>query len=76
MSSSLQTTTGSAFLLQAQLENYYREIKSVILARQSPITGLLPASTAITAHGDYIGAWVRDNIYSILAVWGLAIACF
>lgn len=44
------------------------------MARQNPITGLLPASTAITAHGDYTDAWVRDNIYSILAVWGLALA--
>ncbi|MDY6898363.1 MAG: glycoside hydrolase family 15 protein, partial [Cyanobacteriota bacterium] len=34
----------------------------------------LPASTAITAHGDYTDAWVRDNVYSILAVWGLALA--
>jgi phosphorylase kinase alpha/beta subunit len=74
MSSSLQTATGSAFLLQTQLDSYYREVKSVILARQNPITGLLPASTAITAHGDYTDAWVRDNVYSILAVWGLAIA--
>ena len=56
------------------LDNYYREIKSVILARQNPVTGLLPASTAITAHGDYTDAWVRDNVYSILAAWGLALA--
>ncbi|MEA5512625.1 glycoside hydrolase family 15 protein, partial [Nodularia sp. UHCC 0506] len=34
----------------------------------------LPASTAITAHGDYTDAWVRDNVYSILGVWGLALA--
>ena len=25
-------------------------------------------------HGDYRDAWVRDNVYSILAVWGLALA--
>jgi phosphorylase kinase alpha/beta subunit len=35
---------------------------------------LLPASTAVTAHGDYTDAWVRDNVYSILGVWGLALA--
>jgi phosphorylase kinase alpha/beta subunit len=56
------------------LDRYYQEIQEVILSRQNPITGLLPASTAITAHGDYTDAWVRDNVYSILAVWGLALA--
>lgn len=56
------------------LDDYYQEIKTVILSRQNPVTGLLPASTAITAHGDYTDAWVRDNVYSILAVWGLALA--
>lgn len=60
--------------LQSKLDTYYQEIKAVILARQNPITGLLPASTAINAHGNYTDAWVRDNVYSILAVWGLALA--
>jgi phosphorylase kinase alpha/beta subunit len=58
----------------ALLDHYYDEIKAVILSRQNPVTGLLPASTAITAHGDYTDAWVRDNVYSILAAWGLALA--
>ncbi|MDF0552453.1 glycoside hydrolase family 15 protein [Kamptonema sp. UHCC 0994] len=57
-----------------RLDSYYQQIKTVILKRQNPITGLLPASTAINAHGDYTDAWVRDNVYSILAVWGLALA--
>ena len=57
-----------------RLEQYYQEIETVILKRQNPITGLLPASTAVNAHGDYTDAWVRDNVYSILAVWGLALA--
>ncbi|MEA5576303.1 glycoside hydrolase family 15 protein [Anabaena sp. UHCC 0451] len=60
--------------LPNSLDSYYQQIKTIILARQNPITGLLPASTAITAHGDYTDAWVRDNVYSILAVWGLALA--
>lgn len=60
--------------LRSQLDSYYQEVKAVILARQNPITGLMPASTAINAHGNYTDAWVRDNVYSILAVWGLAIA--
>ena len=64
----------TATQLQTRLEDYYEQIKTIILTRQNPITGLLPASTAITAHGDYTDAWVRDNVYSILAVWGLAIA--
>jgi phosphorylase kinase alpha/beta subunit len=57
-----------------QLDRYYNQIETIILSRQNPITGLFPASTAITAHGDYTDAWVRDNVYSILAVWGLALA--
>ncbi|MEM9922810.1 MAG: glycoside hydrolase family 15 protein [Cyanobacteria bacterium P01_D01_bin.50] len=63
-----------ALQLLPGLEYYYQQIKTIILSRQNPITGLLPASTAITAHGDYTDAWVRDNVYSILAVWGLALA--
>jgi phosphorylase kinase alpha/beta subunit len=59
---------------RARLDEHYRQIKDVILSRQSAITGLLPASTAVNAHGDYTDAWVRDNVYSILAVWGLALA--
>jgi phosphorylase kinase alpha/beta subunit len=57
-----------------RLNGHYYQVKQIILARQSAITGLLPASTAVNAHGDYTDAWVRDNVYSILAVWGLALA--
>lgn len=64
----------TASQVQTRLEYYYQQIKTIILTRQNPITGLLPASTAITAHGDYTDAWVRDNVYSILAVWGLGLA--
>lgn len=64
----------TAAQLSTRLDYYYHQIKTIILSRQNPITGLLPASTAITAHGDYTDAWVRDNVYSILAVWGLALA--
>ena len=60
--------------LTTKLDAYYRQVSDVILARQHPVTGLLPASTAVNAHGDYRDAWVRDNVYSILAVWGLALA--
>ncbi|MDQ2731066.1 MAG: glycoside hydrolase family 15 protein, partial [Armatimonadota bacterium] len=60
--------------VEVQLDEYYHEIKTVILSRQDPRTGLLPASTAVTAHGNYTDAWVRDNVYSILSAWGLALA--
>ena len=57
-----------------ELNRHFEAMQSVILTRQHPVTGLLPASTAITVHGDYTDAWVRDNIYSIYAVWGLTLA--
>jgi phosphorylase kinase alpha/beta subunit len=60
---------------QAQrLAEYCAQAEHIILARQDPHTGLLPASTATTVHGDYTHAWVRDNVYSILAPWALALA--
>ena len=34
----------------------------------------MPASVAVNSHGDYRDAWVRDNVYSILSVFGLALA--
>lgn len=59
---------------RALLDEYRRQAEALILARQSAASGLLPASTAVTVHGDYTDAWVRDNVYSILAVWGLGLA--
>ena len=56
------------------LDHYYLEVRDIILKRQDWITGLLPASTAITSHGNYTDAWVRDNVYSILSAWGLGLA--
>ncbi|MBU0720676.1 glycoside hydrolase family 15 protein [bacterium] len=60
--------------LESSLERHFNAIDTIILSRQDPITGLLPASTAVNAHGDYTDAWVRDNVYSILSVWGLCLA--
>ena len=57
---------------RARLDELTRQAREIILARQDPDTGLLPASTAITVHGDYTHAWVRDNVYSIMAIWALA----
>ncbi len=57
-----------------KLETYYQQVQDIILNRQDWVTGLLPASTAVNVHGNYTDAWVRDNVYSILAAWGLALA--
>ncbi len=60
--------------LNSSLESHFKVVDKIILSRQDPITGLLPASTAVNAHGDYTDAWVRDNVYSILSVWGLGLS--
>ncbi len=57
-----------------RLERWYDQVNEVILMRQHPVTGLLPASTAVNAHGDYTDAWVRDVVYGLMAPWGLALA--
>jgi phosphorylase kinase alpha/beta subunit len=46
---------------------------------QDPVTGLLPPRIKWNSEDHYSGkhpkhAWVRDNVYSILAVWALALA--
>lgn len=60
--------------LELKLEHYRKIVEAVILAKQDPCSGLLPASTEVTEHGNYRDAWVRDNVYSVMAVWGLALA--
>jgi GH15 family glucan-1,4-alpha-glucosidase len=60
--------------VRERLAYYDRAIQAIVLSRQNPCTGLLPASVAVTTHGDYRDAWVRDNVYSILCVFGLAMA--
>ncbi|MEQ1558124.1 MAG: glycoside hydrolase family 15 protein [Methyloglobulus sp.] len=57
-----------------KLDTYFLQVQDIILNRQHWISGLLPASTAVNTHGNYTDAWVRDNVYSILAAWGLALA--
>jgi len=63
-----------AFDTQEKLNSLYKHIQAVILSRQHPVTGLFPASTSINNHGNYTDAWVRDNVYSIQAVWALHLA--
>ncbi|XP_076025656.1 phosphorylase b kinase regulatory subunit alpha, liver isoform isoform X2 [Genypterus blacodes] len=51
-----------------RLDGYARLVHETILSHQNPVTGLLPASSQLR------DAWVRDNVYSVLAVWGLGMA--
>ncbi|XP_066189876.1 phosphorylase b kinase regulatory subunit alpha, skeletal muscle isoform isoform X3 [Sylvia atricapilla] len=51
-----------------RLDGYGRLVQQTILRYQDAVTGLLPASA------DHQDAWVRDNVYSILAVWALGLA--
>ena len=46
--------------IDAVIERLDRSISRVVLDRQDPVSGLLPASTAHTIHGNYGDAWVRD----------------
>ena len=73
-SASPQTALADPAQAWTLLQELDRQIEQVVLARQHPITGLLPASTAHTVHGNYGDAWVRDCVYSIQCVWGLALA--
>ena len=70
-SAALATSRSAAWEVLQDLD---RRIEAGVLARQHPVTGLLPASTANTVHGNYGDAWVRDCVYSIQCVWGLALA--
>ena len=64
-------STPSHEQLVQRLDHYFDEVYATILCRQDERTGLFPASTDVNDHGDYTDAWVRDNVYSIQAVWGL-----
>jgi phosphorylase kinase alpha/beta subunit len=74
MTSSPEPVSAHPAQAWAVLQELDGQIDRVVLARQHPITGLLPASTAHTVHGNYGDAWVRDCVYSIQCVWGLALA--
>uniref|UniRef100_A0A646QCY3 Phosphorylase b kinase regulatory subunit n=1 Tax=Hemiscolopendra marginata TaxID=943146 RepID=A0A646QCY3_9MYRI len=51
-----------------RLDYFHRIVYKTILMHQNPVTGLLPPTT------DTTHAWVRDNVYSVMAIWGLAMA--
>lgn len=50
------------------MDYYQRIVHRLIMDNQEPVTGLFPASPT-NPH-----AWIRDNVYCILAVWGLSMA--
>lgn len=55
-----------------KLENFQFIIRYIIFIFvyfQNPVTGLFPASPT---NPD---AWIRDNVYTVLAVWGLSMSC-
>ncbi|XP_008484940.1 probable phosphorylase b kinase regulatory subunit alpha [Diaphorina citri] len=51
-----------------KLDQYQKIVQKIILQHQNPVTGLFPASP----NNEH--AWIRDNVYTILAVWGLSMA--
>lgn len=51
-----------------RLDFYQRIVHKLIMTHQHPVTGLFPAS----AENNH--AWIRDNVYCILAVWGLSMS--
>lgn len=59
------------------LEEYYRLVKTTILDRQNPVTGLLPSSLIC---GKFVpgkscsDSWIRDNVYTSFALWALSLA--
>ncbi|KAG8199664.1 hypothetical protein JTE90_022117 [Oedothorax gibbosus] len=52
----------------ARLDYYQRLVHRTILDHQNPVTGLVRSSS----RNDH--AWVRDSVYSIMAVWALSMA--
>ncbi|GFN83950.1 phosphorylase b kinase regulatory subunit alpha, liver isoform [Plakobranchus ocellatus] len=50
-----------------RLDYYQRLVNHSILKYQSPLTGLISGN-------EKNHSWVRDNVYCIMAVWGLALA--
>ncbi|XP_045480269.1 probable phosphorylase b kinase regulatory subunit alpha isoform X4 [Harmonia axyridis] len=51
-----------------RLDYYQRMVQKIILLHQNPVTGLFPAGP------EKNHAWIRDNVYCILSVWGISMA--
>jgi phosphorylase kinase alpha/beta subunit len=65
------TPNGVSAERKARLDHWLAQADSIYLSRLADGSLLLPASTASNVHGDYAHAWVRDNVYSILAPWAV-----
>jgi len=50
------------------LDDYYHTVAKTILCNQNPLTGLFAAGK------DTDHAWVRDNVYAIMSIWGLSLS--
>ena len=53
---------------QMTLDDYYHAVVKTILCNQNPLTGLFAAGS------DTDHAWVRDNIYAVMSIWGLTLS--
>ena len=62
----VRTRSGDAS--EKTLDDYYHAVAKTILCNQNPLTGLFAAGK------DTDHAWVRDNVYAIMAVWGLSLS--
>ncbi|CAH1160226.1 unnamed protein product [Phaedon cochleariae] len=51
-----------------RLDYYQRLVHKIIMEHQNPVTGLIPVSL------ENNHAWIRDNVYCILSVWGLSMS--
>ncbi|KAL1509748.1 hypothetical protein ABEB36_004437 [Hypothenemus hampei] len=51
-----------------RLDYYQRIIHKIIMSKQNPVTGLFPLNNQ-NNH-----AWIRNNVYCIMSVWGLSMA--
>lgn len=51
-----------------RLDYYQRIVHKIIMSKQNPVTGLFPLSDQ-NNH-----AWIRNNVYCIMSVWGLSMA--
>ena len=52
-----------------KLDLFASLVQKTLLVYQDPITGLYKSSDGYGSH-----AWVRDNLYTVQAVWALALA--
>ncbi|XP_037554298.1 LOW QUALITY PROTEIN: probable phosphorylase b kinase regulatory subunit alpha [Dermacentor silvarum] len=52
-----------------RLDYYHNLLYRTVIEHQNPVTGLIPGHKFSDHH-----AWVRDNVYCVLAMWALSMA--